>query len=99
MKKLDYKLATGDTDAGEVRAVLEEAISDHFVDGYMRHDWDGDVLRLSGPGARGSIVHESGQLRLKAILRPPASFVHGLIRRKIEAALADVAAKVGPPGS
>ncbi len=95
MKKVDFKLATGDADAGELRPILDQAISDHFDDGFLHHAWDGDVLRLSGPGARGTIVHESGHLRLQAKLRAPASLVHRVIRRKIQAALEDVAAKLG----
>ena len=94
MKKLDFKLATGDAGAGELRPILDQAISDHFGDGFLHHTWDGDVLRLSGPGARGSIVHEAGHLRLQATLRAPASLVHQAIRRKIQAALGDVAAKL-----
>ncbi len=96
MKSLDYKLDTGGADAGELRSVLEQAISDHFDDGFLHHEWDGDVLRLSGPGARGSVVQEPGRLRLRAQLRAPASLVHKVIRRKIEAALADVAAGIPP---
>ncbi len=95
MKKLDFKLDTGSVSAGELKPILEAAISGHFADGFLHHEWDGDVLRLSGPGARGSIVHESGQLRLQAELRAPASLVHRAIRRKIEAALGDVAASLG----
>ena len=53
------------------------------------------MLRLSGPGARGSLIHEAGRLKLNAQLKPPASWVAGTVRRKIEAALEDVAAKVG----
>ncbi len=94
MKRLDFELATGDADAGELRLILDQAISEHFDDGFLHHQWDGDVLRLSGPGARGSIVHESGHLRLQAKLRAPASFVHQVIRRRIQAALEDVAARL-----
>ena len=92
MKHLDFELATGDADLGQLRPILDRAIDDHFADGILRHTWEGDVLRLSGPGARGSIVHEAGQLRLRAQLKPPASFVHRVIRRKIAKALGDVTA-------
>lgn len=94
MKRLDFKLATGGADAAELRRVLDQTISDHFDDGFLHHKWDGDVLRLSGPGARGSIVHEAGHLKLQAKLRAPASLVHRAIRRRIQAAMDDVAAKL-----
>ncbi len=94
MKTLDFKLTTGDVDADELRPILDQAISDHFDDGFLHHEWDGDALRLSGPGARGSIVHEAGQLRLRAKLRAPASFVHRTILRRIQAAMDDVAARL-----
>ncbi len=95
MKRLDIVLETGKPAMGELRPLLDAAISKHFDDGFLHHRWEGDVLRLSGPGAAGSIVHESGSLRLQAELRPPASWVHRTIRRKIEAALDDLAARVG----
>lgn len=94
MKQLDVELEVGATSLGELRPVLDAAISDHFADGFLRHRWEGDVLRLSGPGARGSLVLEAGLLRLRAELRPPASWVHRVIRHKIDAALGDVEAHV-----
>lgn len=95
MKKLDFELETGDASIGELRPILEQAIRDHLGDGFLRHKWEGDVLRLSGPGARGAIVHQAGRLKLEAKLRAPASLAYRKIRRKVEAALDDVAAKVG----
>ncbi len=92
MKRLDFELATGDADLDRLRPIIARAIDNHFADGFLRHRWEGDVLRLSGPGASGSVVHEAGRLRLTAQLGPPASFVQGVIRRKIQAALDDVAA-------
>ncbi len=94
MKNLNYELEAGTADTDRLRSILDQAIKDHFTDGFLRHQWQGNVLRLAGPGAKGSIVVESGRLRLQAQLRPPASLVHRLIRQKIEAALADVSAKV-----
>ncbi len=95
MKRLDIVLETGESEIGELRPILDAAITEHFDDGFLHHRWDGDVLCLSGPGAQGSIVHESGCLKLRAELRPPASWVHRTIRRRIEAALDDLAGKVG----
>ncbi len=96
MKKIDLTLDTGDTELGELRPILGKAISDHFADGFLHHEWQGDVLRLSGPGASGSLIHEGGRLRLRAELRAPASWAHKVIRKKISAALADVAAEIKP---
>ena len=95
MKKIDLELDTGVASLGELRPAIDAAIDDHFDDGFLRHRWEGDVLCLSGPGARGSLSHEDGRLKLYAQLKPPASWVSGTIRRKIEAALEDVAAKIG----
>lgn len=74
-----------------LRPMLDAAIADHFGDGFLRHRWEGDVLHLSGPGARGSLIWEAGRLKLRAELRPPASWAHRVIRRKLDAAFGDVA--------
>ena len=94
MKKLDLELEVGAVEMTELRPVLDTAITDHFAEGIMRHRWEGDVLRLTGPGAKGSVVYEAGRLRLRAQLKPPASWVHRTIRKKVDAALGDVAAHV-----
>ncbi len=98
MKVLEDELEVGTAGMRELRPWLEAAIADHFDDGFLRHRWEGDVLRLSGPGARGSLVCEAGSLRLRAVLRPPASWVHRVIRRKLDAALEDVAARIAAAG-
>ncbi len=90
MKRLDIALEIGQAGMSELRPILDAAITEHFDDGFLHHRWEGDVLRLTGPGAEGSIVHEDGHLRLRAALRPPASWVHRTIRSKIEAALEDL---------
>ncbi len=98
MKKLDLDLDVGTAEMTELKPVLDAAISDHFSDGFLSHRWEGDVLRLSGPGARGSLVRQDGRLRLRAELRAPASWAHRVIRRKIDAALGDVATHVEQRG-
>ncbi len=99
MRVLEDQLDIGATGMRDLRPLLEAAIADHFDDGFLRHRWEGDVLRLSGPGARGSLVCEAGTLRLRAVLKPPASWVHRVIRRKLDAALEDVAARIAAPGT
>ena len=95
MKKLDLELEVGTAELAELRPVLDTAITDHFSEGILRHRWEGDVLRLSGPGAQGSVVYEAGRLRLQVELKPPASWVHRRIRNKIDAAFGDVAVHAG----
>ena len=63
MKKLDRELDVGSTELAELRPILDAAIDDHFAEGFLRHEWEGDVLRLSGPGARGSLVRQAGRLK------------------------------------
>ncbi len=96
MKTIDLKLDTGEAQIDQLRPILEQAIGRHFTEGFLRHRWKGDVLVLSGPGAQGSLAHAAGRLRLQAELRPPASWMHRLIRKKIEASLVDVAAAIAP---
>ncbi len=98
MKKIDLELAVGTVKLTELRPILDAAIGDHFADGFLHHEWEGDVVRLSGPGARGSLVCQDGHLRLTAELKPPASWVHRVIRGKIDAALTDVVARVDASG-
>ena len=90
MKKIDLELEVGAAEIDDLRPVLAGAISNHFSEGVLRHQWDGDVLRLSGPGARGSLVYEGGRLKLEAKLKAPASWAHKVIRRKIDAAMGEV---------
>jgi len=92
MKTLDLELETGGAEMSELRPILDRAIGDHFGGGFLRHRWEGDVLQLSGPGARGSLIWEAGRLKLRVELRPPASWAHRTIRRKLDAAFEDVAA-------
>jgi hypothetical protein len=71
----------------ELRPVLDAALQEQFPGGMLRRQWDGDVLRLSGPGAEGSIMLEGGKLVGSANLSPPASLMKGIIEQKIATAL------------
>jgi hypothetical protein len=71
----------------ELRPRLDEALQKEFPGGMLQRQWNGDVLELSGPGARGSIVLEAGQLVGRATLSPPASLMRSLIEQKVGAAL------------
>jgi len=71
----------------EARPSLDAALAEQFPGGMLQRRWDGDVLRLSGPGAEGSIVFNGGHLIGRADLKPPASLMRPLIEQKISAAL------------
>jgi hypothetical protein len=71
----------------ELRPVLDQALQEQFPGGMLRRQWDGDVLRLSGPGAQGTIAMEGGKVVGLANLTPPASLMKGVLEQKISAAL------------
>lgn len=58
----------------------------------LQRRWEGDILRLTGPGAAGTIVLAEGHLIGRADLKPPASLMRALIEQKIRSALEEVAA-------
>lgn len=82
---LEYATAKGSMD--EIRPALDAALSKQFPGGMLKRSWDGDVLRLTGPGAEGSIVLAGGKLVGKASLKPPASMMRSTIEEKISAAM------------
>jgi hypothetical protein len=75
----------------ELRPALDAALGEQFPGGMLKRQWDGDVLRLSGPGANGTVVLDAGLLVGEAELAPPASLMRGTIEQKIAAALAKAA--------
>lgn len=91
MSDLRLEQPTARTSMDEVRPALDAALAEQFPGGMLKREWDGDVLRLSGPGARGTIVLEPGRLVGEAQLGPPASLMRGTIEQKIGAALAKAA--------
>ena len=49
----------------------------------LKWSWEGDVMHLSGQGAKGTIVYEPGRLVGRAHLGPPASLMRPVIEQKI----------------
>ncbi|HSM14124.1 MAG TPA: polyhydroxyalkanoic acid system family protein [Thermoanaerobaculia bacterium] len=87
MSDLTIEVATGKASMAELRAALDAAFQKEFPGGMLRRSWDGDVLRLSGPGAEGSITLEDGKLVGRAKLGPPASLMRAMIEQKVGSAL------------
>jgi hypothetical protein len=71
----------------ELRPHLDAALGQQFPGGMLQRRWEGDVLVVWGPGAKGAITFEEGKLVGRAELGPPASLMKGLIEQKIAAVL------------
>jgi hypothetical protein len=71
----------------EVRPRLDELLKQEFPGGMLKWSWEGDVMHLSGPGAKATIVLEDGKLVGRAHLGPPASLMRPVIEKKITAAM------------
>lgn len=92
MSDLTLEIPTTKSGMDEIRAVLDAALAKEFPGGMLRRNWAGDVLELSGPGAKGSISFEDGKLVGRASLGPPASMMRGMIEQKIGTAMRTAAA-------
>lgn len=92
MSDLMIEVVTASTSMAEIRPRLDAALQKQFPGGMLQRRWNGDVLELSGPGAQGTIVLESGRLVGRATLRPPASLMRGMIEQKVGDALRSLGA-------
>jgi hypothetical protein len=87
MAPLVIEVPTSRSSIDEVRPHLDAAIAQQFPGGMLQRRWEGDVLVVWGPGAKGTISFEEGRLVGRADLSPPASLMKGLIEQKIAAVL------------
>ncbi|HLF56558.1 MAG TPA: polyhydroxyalkanoic acid system family protein [Thermoanaerobaculia bacterium] len=87
MSDLMIEVVTVKQSMAELRPGLDAALQKEFPGGMLQRRWNGDVLELSGPGAKGTIVFEAGRLVGRATLGPPASLMRGMIEQKVGAAL------------
>ena len=87
MSDVTIEVPTTKESMEEIRAALDQALAKEFPGGLLGRRWEGDVLRLSGPGAQGSITFEDGKLVGKAHLGPPASMMRGMIEQKVGSAM------------
>lgn len=92
MSELVIEVPTDKNSMAELREALNAAFDRQFPGGMMKRHWADDVLELNGPGAKGSIVFESGQLVGRAQLSPPASLMKPMIVQKVTAALEEAVA-------
>lgn len=67
----------------ELRPFLDARLKEEFPGGMLKWTWDGDVMHLSGPGAKGTIRLRDGRLVGEAELGPPAILMRPVIEQKI----------------
>jgi hypothetical protein len=87
MSEMLIEVVTVKASMAELRPELDAALQKEFPGGMLQRRWNGDVLELTGPGARGTIVFEAGKLIGRATLGPPASLMRGLIEQKVGSVL------------
>jgi len=92
MAELVLEVPTTSASMAAIKPRLDEALAAQFPGGMLQRRWQGDVLHLSGPGAKGTITLEGGRLVGRADLSPPASLMKGLIEQKIGTAMRSAAA-------
>jgi hypothetical protein len=83
MSDLTIEVPTAKTSMEELRPVLDAGLKEEFPGGMLKWTWEGDVMHLSGPGAKATITLEGGQLVGRAHLGPPASMMRPVIEKKI----------------
>lgn len=83
MSVLTIEVPTAKGSMEEMRSALDASLKEEFPGGMLKWRWEGDVMQLSGPGAKGTITLEPGRLMGRAELGPPASMMRPVIEQKI----------------
>lgn len=83
MSDLTIEVPTAKTSMEELRPALDAGLKEEFPGGMLKWSWEGDVMHLTGPGAKATITLEGGQLVGRAHLGPPASMMRPVIEKKI----------------
>lgn len=83
MSELTITVETAKPTMEEIRPALDAGLKEAFPGGMLKWRWEGEVMHLSGPGAKATIALEGGQLVGKAELKPPASLMRPIIEQKI----------------
>jgi len=92
MSDLIIEMESGKSSMEELRPALDASLQEAFPGGMLKWRWEGDVMHLSGPGAKATIVLESGKLIGRAHLGPPASLMRPVIEKKIAQVMKKVTA-------
>jgi hypothetical protein len=92
MSDLTIEVETSKSSMDEIRPAIDAGLKEAFPGGMLKWRWEGEVLHLSGPGAKGTLVLEGGRLIGRAHLAPPASMMRPIIEHKIRTVMQQVAA-------
>ena len=92
MSELTIEVETAKATMEEIRPALDASLKEAFPGGMLKWRWEGDVMHLSGPGAKATIVLEGGRLVGRAELKPPASMMRPIIEQRISQVMKDAAA-------
>jgi hypothetical protein len=87
MSQLTIEVETARGSMEEIRGPLDAALKEQFPGGMLKWQWDGEVLQLWGPGAKGTIVLEGGRLVGRAELHAPAALMRPVIEQKMTRAM------------
>jgi Putative polyhydroxyalkanoic acid system protein (PHA_gran_rgn) len=91
MSELTIEVETVKPSMEEIRPALDAGLKEAFPGGLLKWRWEGDVLHLTGPGARATIELQDGHLVGHAELGPPASLMRPVIEQKISGVMKKVA--------
>ncbi|HYL04685.1 MAG TPA: polyhydroxyalkanoic acid system family protein [Thermoanaerobaculia bacterium] len=91
MGDLIIEVVTAKSSLAELRPAIDAGLKEEFPGGMLKWRWEGEVLHLSGPGAKGTVVLEDGRLVGRAQLGPPASMMRPIIEKKIRDVMVKVA--------
>jgi hypothetical protein len=92
MSDLTIEVDTAKSSMEELRPAIDARLKEAFPGGMLKWQWEGEVLHLSGPGAKGTVVLEEGRLVGRAHLSPPASLMRPIIEQKIRGVMEKVVA-------
>ena len=87
MSQLTIEVETARGSMEEIRAPLDAALKAEFPGGMLKWKWEGEVLQLRGPGAKGTIALEDGRLVGRAELHAPAALMRPVIEQKMTKAM------------
>jgi hypothetical protein len=92
MSDLHIEVETAKSSMADLRPALDAGLKEEFPGGMLKWSWEGDILHLSGPGAKATLQLEGGRLVGHAQLGAPASLMRPVIEQKMNRVMKKAAA-------